>query len=108
MHIIHGGRQTGRTTRLLYLADASHKMGRRSIIVCHSNSYAEIIKQRIIEQGLQIDDVVTYHDAHTGRLKGFNPNTDVFVDNVEMWLQSFFTPYAVAAITILKENETSG
>src|SRR6476660_6811698 len=109
MQIIYGGRQSGRTTRLIEMCAEAEKRGEVSYIVCMTHSNAFGIAQRAKELGLFISFSLTFeefirHDYYAHNI------TNLYIDNAELLLQYMCSSgVRLAGITITKqEDEISG
>jgi len=103
MNIV-GGRQSGRTTKLIELAAEAEANGEFCYIVCHSNSEAYRISrmakqmEKAIQFPLTYDEFLQrqYHGAH---IKKF------FIDNADMLLQRLSPVVPIAAMTLYEDGE---
>jgi hypothetical protein len=102
MNILIGGRQRGKTTRLLRMADPIGA----TIVVVHLAD-----KQRLIVQardlGLSVPLVLTFDDVRQGRHRGLSID-HLVIDDADRLLQSLFPGARIDTITFDGTIETIG
>lgn len=103
MKVIAGGRQSGRTTKLIHLCAEAEKNGEVAYIVCHSSHEAYRIARRARVLGYEGFPFPVSYDEFL-RSQGFTFTTKYFIDNVEMLLQRL-TPLTIGAISVTIEDE---
>jgi len=102
MQIIAGGRQSGRTKRLIEMAAESEAKGEVCYIVCHSRDEATRIANIARRMNLKIGFPITYGEFLTRPFSSMGVN-HVYIDNVEMLLQHI-SVFPIKAITITVEG----
>lgn len=103
MKVIYGGRQSGRTLRLIEMCAESEAEGKISYIVCHSQEEAYRIAQMAKRLKLFIGFPITYAEF-VGRAYDAFTVKCFFIDNVDYLLQ-YISHVPIKAVTI--ETETS-
>jgi hypothetical protein len=96
MQVIIGGRQTGKTTRLIKECAEAEARGEVSYIVCHSGQEARRIAQIAKEKGLQIGFPLTYDEFLKGQ---YSSISQLYIDNVDMLIR-YISRIRVEAVTI--------
>lgn len=98
MEIIVGGRQSGRTTRLIELAAAEEAAGRICYIVCAYHAEAYRIAKQAEAMNLSIGFPIMYTEFLDKQYYG--QNIDCFlIDNADDLLQAL-TPVGIKAIVV--------
>lgn len=99
---IIGKRHTGKTTRLISMADKC-----RGYIVCHSRDEAKRIADEARRMGASINFPMTYNEFVKGEYYGIGVDT-LYIDNVEMLLRYLcIHRVKLGAVTINEEVFTS-
>lgn len=93
MEIIYGGRQTGKTTKLLRMAAEVN-----GTILVHNYHEVERIKDLAKEMGLTIPEPLCYHEAQEA-LKGLGPTRKVLIDNVDWFLSWWLNGHDLVAVS---------
>lgn len=98
MQVITGGRQSGRTTKLIHMCAEAEKNGEVCYIVCHSHSAAYEIARKAKALGYKsFPFPVSYDEFMSSHGKSFTSR--YFIDNAELLLQRL-TPVPIAAISV--------
>lgn len=98
MKIISGGRQSGRTTKLIQLCAEAESRGDRSYIVCSTRNEAYQIADMAKRLGFNIPFPISADEFVHRRYVG--TNIDLFyIDNADSLLQ-YLSAVRIAAITI--------
>ena len=96
--LIMGGRQSGRTTKLIEMAAESEARGEVCYIVCHSHTEAYRISQIARRRGLNIGFPLTYDEFLQRKYHAHNIH-HLYIDNAEMLIQ-YMSTLPIAAMTI--------
>lgn len=104
MKIIHGRRQTGRTTQLIQLCAEAEKRGEVSYIVTIDHQEAWRISQEAVALGLSIGFPLTFdeflkHEWAGKYIKNF------FIDNADQLLRRMASPSTLAAIVMERQDD---
>jgi len=93
MKIIYGGRQSGKTTRLIKVSAENG-----GYIVCRSKEECNRIFNQATKMGLNIRFPVTYHEVITGDYYG-RGILEFYIDDVDLFIRTVCRGVRVEAVT---------
>jgi hypothetical protein len=105
--VIVGGRQRGKTTRLLCIAHQMEEVAQVAAIVVQHHQDRQDLERRAQELGWRKPLVFTFEDIRRERHRGLLIH-HVLIDDADRLLQSLFWTALVAAVTFDGTIETIG
>lgn len=104
MIVIHSGRKTSRTTRLIEMSAADEAEGKVNYIVVSNHNRAYKVKQKADELGLSIGFPLTFEEFVRRAYEGKHIH-HFYIDDADQFLNFFSWPVPIKAVVFEKTDE---